>query len=138
MGIDKPNVRFVAHLNLPKSLEGYYQETGRAGRDGLPANAWMVFGLQDVVTLRQMLEGSQAGAERQRVEQQKLEAMLGFCEITSCRRQALLGYFDEHMPEPAGPATTVWSRRRPGMPACRCKSSCPASIEPASASAPGM
>ncbi|WP_024327036.1 DNA helicase RecQ [Thioalkalivibrio sp. AKL19] len=102
MGIDKPNVRFVAHLNLPKSLEGYYQETGRAGRDGLPANAWMVYGLQDVVTLRQMLEGSQAGAERQRIEQQKLEAMLGFCEITSCRRQALLGYFDEHMPEPCG------------------------------------
>ncbi|WP_018140247.1 DNA helicase RecQ [Thioalkalivibrio sp. ALJ7] len=102
MGIDKPNVRFVAHLNLPKSLEGYYQETGRAGRDGLPANAWMVYGLQDVVTLRQMLEGSQAGAERQRIEQQKLEAMLGFCEITSCRRQALLAYFDEHMPEPCG------------------------------------
>ncbi|WP_018878525.1 DNA helicase RecQ [Thioalkalivibrio sp. ALE28] len=102
MGIDKPNVRFVAHLNLPKSLEGYYQETGRAGRDGLPANAWMVYGLQDVVTLRQMLEGSQAGAERQRIEQQKLEAMLGFCEITSCRRQALLAYFDERMPEPCG------------------------------------
>ncbi|WP_018864222.1 DNA helicase RecQ [Thioalkalivibrio sp. ARh3] len=102
MGIDKPNVRFVAHMNLPKSLEGYYQETGRAGRDGLPANAWMVYGLQDVVTLRQMLEGSQAGPERQRIEQQKLDAMLGFCEITSCRRQALLAYFDEHMPEPCG------------------------------------
>jgi ATP-dependent DNA helicase RecQ len=102
MGIDKPNVRFVAHLNLPKSLEGYYQETGRAGRDGLPADAWMVYGLQDVVTLRQMLEDSRAGAERQRVEQQKLEAMLGFCEITSCRRQALLAYFDETLPEPCG------------------------------------
>ena len=102
MGIDKPNVRFVAHLNLPKSLEGYYQETGRAGRDGLPANAWMVYGLQDVVTLRQMLQGSEAGEQRQRVEQQKLEAMLGFCEITSCRRQALLAYFDETMPEPCG------------------------------------
>ena len=102
MGIDKPNVRFVAHLNLPKSIEGYYQETGRAGRDGLPADAWMVYGLQDVSTLRQMLEGSQAGEERQRIERQKLEAMLGFCEITSCRRQALLAYFDEHMPEPCG------------------------------------
>ena len=102
MGIDKPNVRFVAHLNLPKSLEGYYQETGRAGRDGLPADAWMVYGLQDVVTLRQMLADSQAGADRQRVEQQKLEAMLGFCEITSCRRQALLAYFDETLPEPCG------------------------------------
>ncbi|MGM0554421.1 MAG: DNA helicase RecQ [Pseudomonadota bacterium] len=102
MGIDKPNVRFVAHLNLPKSLEGYYQETGRAGRDGLPADAWMVYGLQDVVTLRQMLQGSEAGEQRQRVEQQKLEAMLGFCEITSCRRQALLAYFDETMPEPCG------------------------------------
>ncbi|MFW1677010.1 DNA helicase RecQ [Pontibacter sp. JAM-7] len=100
MGIDKPNVRFVAHLDLPKSIEAYYQETGRAGRDGLPADAWMVYGLQDVMFLRQMLAGSQAPESQKRIEQQKLEAMLGLCEVTSCRRQVLLGYFgeDEHSP----------------------------------------
>jgi len=94
MGIDKPNVRFVAHLNLPKSIEAYYQETGRAGRDGLPANAWMVYGLQDVITLRQMLESSESDDARKRVERHKLDAMLGLCELTTCRRQALLAYFD--------------------------------------------
>ena len=100
MGIDKPNVRFVAHLDLPKSVEAYYQETGRAGRDGEPADAWMVYGLQDVIFLRQMLEGSQADEVHKQVERQKLEAMLGLCEITSCRRQALLAYFGEpdHLP----------------------------------------
>jgi len=95
MGIDKPNVRFVAHLDLPKSIEAYYQETGRAGRDGQSANAWMVYGLQDVVFLRQMVEGSQAPDNIKQVERQKLEAILGLCEITSCRRQVLLGYFGE-------------------------------------------
>lgn len=95
MGIDKPNVRFVAHLDLPKSIEAYYQETGRAGRDGLPANAWMVYGLQDVIFQRQMLESGQAADEQKQIERQKLEAMLGLCEITSCRRRALLSYFGE-------------------------------------------
>ena len=95
MGIDKPNVRFVAHLDLPKSIEAYYQETGRAGRDGLPANAWMVYGLQDVIFQRQMLEAGQAADEQKQIERQKLEAMLGLCEITSCRRRALLSYFGE-------------------------------------------
>ncbi len=98
MGIDKPNVRFVAHLDLPKSMEGYYQETGRAGRDGLPANAWMVYGLGDVVSMRQMLDSGDAPEERKRVERQKLDALLGFCESTACRHQTLLRYFGEAHP----------------------------------------
>lgn len=95
MGIDKPDVRFVAHLNLPKTLEGYYQETGRAGRDGEKADAWMVYSLADVVTLRRMLDASDGDEQFKRVQQRKMEAMLGFCETTKCRRQVLLGYFDE-------------------------------------------
>jgi len=95
MGIDKPNVRFVAHLDLPKSMEGYYQETGRAGRDGLPANAWMAYGLGDVVSMRQMLMSGDAPEERKRVELKKLDALLGFCESTACRHQTVLRYFGE-------------------------------------------
>lgn len=95
MGIDKPNVRFVAHLDLPKSMEGYYQETGRAGRDGLPADAWMVYGLGDVVSMRKMLDSGDAPEERKAVERQKLDALLGFCESTDCRHQTLLRYFGE-------------------------------------------
>ncbi|HTN29553.1 MAG TPA: DNA helicase RecQ [Pseudomonas sp.] len=102
MGIDKPNVRFVAHLDLPKSLEAYYQETGRAGRDGLPADAWMAYGLQDVIFLKQMLSNSEGDEQHKRVEQHKLEAMLALCEETRCRRQALLAYFDEDLPQPCG------------------------------------
>ena len=102
MGIDKPNVRFVAHLDLPKSLEAYYQETGRAGRDGLPADAWMAYGLQDVIFLKQMLNNSEGDERHKRVEQHKLDAMLALCEETRCRRQALLAYFDEDMPQPCG------------------------------------
>jgi ATP-dependent DNA helicase RecQ len=98
MGIDKPNVRFVAHLDLPKSMEGYYQETGRAGRDGLPANAWMAYGLGDVVSMRQMLLSGDAPEERKRVELQKLDALLGFCESTACRHQTVLRYFGEEHP----------------------------------------
>lgn len=106
MGIDKPDVRFVAHLDLPKTVESYYQETGRAGRDGMPADAWMVYGLQDVIKLRQMMSTSEGSDEHKRAEQHRLNAMLGFCEITSCRRQALLAYFDDHMPNPCGNCDT--------------------------------
>ena len=95
MGIDKPDVRFVAHLDLPKSVEGYYQETGRAGRDGLPADAWMTYGLQDVVQLRRMIQESEAGEAQKRVQAAKLDAMLGLCETAECRRVRLLGYFGE-------------------------------------------
>ncbi len=106
MGIDKPDVRFVAHLNLPKSIEAYYQETGRAGRDGQAANAWMIYGLQDVITLRQMQASSDADETHKRVERHKLDAMLAFCEITTCRRQTLLAYFDDHLEHPCGNCDT--------------------------------
>ncbi len=106
MGIDKPNVRFVAHLDLPKSVEAYYQETGRAGRDGLPANAWMAYGLQDVITLRKMLAESQADEVHKRVEYHKLDAMLALCEQVHCRRQALLNYFGDLLEQPCGNCDT--------------------------------
>src|SRR3569623_1329341 len=95
MGIDKPDVRFVAHLDLPKSIEGYYQETGRAGRDGAPANAWMAYGLQDVVQQRRMIDESDAGEAFKRVQGAKLDAMLGLCETLSCRRVRLRDYFGQ-------------------------------------------
>ena len=95
MGIDKPDVRFVAHLDLPKSLEAYYQETGRAGRDGEAAEAWMTYGLNDVVIHRLRIEDSMAGEEQKRVERSKLDALLAWCETTGCRRSLLLKYFNE-------------------------------------------
>ena len=95
MGIDKPDVRFVVHLDLPKSMEGYYQETGRAGRDGMRAETLLLYGLQDVVRIRQMVDEGDADEDRKRVERSKLDALLGWCELTTCRRQALLGYFGE-------------------------------------------
>jgi ATP-dependent DNA helicase RecQ len=95
MGIDKPDVRFVAHLDLPKSIEGYYQETGRAGRDGLPADAWMVYGLADVVQQRRMIEQSEADADYKRIATAKLDSILGLCETSTCRRTGLLEYFGE-------------------------------------------
>ena len=102
MGIDKPDVRFVAHLDLPKSIEGYYQETGRAGRDGAPAEAWMAFGLSDVVTQAQLIASSESSEERKRLERRKLDALLGYCETIRCRRQVLLENFGERYERPCG------------------------------------
>ena len=102
MGIDKPDVRFVAHLNLPKTIEAYYQETGRAGRDGLPADAWLAYGMQDVVNLRMINQQNEADESHKMLQHSKLEAMLGLCEQVGCRRQTLLAYFDEHLEEPCG------------------------------------
>ena len=102
MGIDKPDVRFVAHLNLPKSVEAYYQETGRAGRDGEPANAWMAYGLQDIVTQRQWLAQSEAGEAHKAVQRGKLDSLIGLAEMVGCRRQALLSYFGETVDKPCG------------------------------------
>ncbi|MGN7832113.1 DNA helicase RecQ [Pseudoxanthomonas sp. 22568] len=102
MGIDKPDVRFVAHVDLPKSLEGYYQETGRAGRDGEAADAWLCYGLGDVVLLKQMIEQSEAGEERKRLERRKLDQLLGYCESMQCRRQVLLASFGETYPQECG------------------------------------
>ncbi|ANJ66808.1 ATP-dependent DNA helicase RecQ [Halothiobacillus diazotrophicus] len=126
MGIDKPNVRFVAHLDLPKSLEGYYQEIGRAGRDGLPANAWMTYGLGDVVSMRRMLLSGDAPEERKIVELQKLDALLGYCESTVCRHQTVLRYFGEAHPGDCGQCDNcltpvdTWDATQPAQMALSC------------------
>ena len=112
MGIDKPNVRFVVHLDAPRSLEAYYQETGRAGRDGLPADAWMTYGMADVTALSGLLESSDLNETQKRIERHKLNAMLGYCETARCRRQVLLGYFGERDHPPCGNCDTCLSPPR--------------------------
>jgi len=106
MGIDKPDVRFVAHLDLPKSVEGYYQETGRAGRDGLPATAWLAYGLQDVVQLRKLIDGSPGDVQHRRAQTAHLDAMLALCETSGCRRAFLLQYFGQETPPTCGNCDT--------------------------------
>lgn len=106
MGIDKPDVRFVAHLDLPKSIEAYYQETGRAGRDGLPADAWMAYGMSDVAVHRSFIDSSDADELHKRLEHRKLSSLLGLCETASCRRQILLSYFGDELPQPCGNCDT--------------------------------
>lgn len=108
MGINKPNVRFVGHLDLPKNIEAYYQETGRAGRDGLPSVAWMVYGMQDVAQLRSMIDSSDSPEQQKLLEIRKLNAFLGFCETVRCRRQVLLGYFGDGC-QPCGNCDTCLS-----------------------------
>ncbi|MHB8109880.1 MAG: DNA helicase RecQ [Syntrophorhabdaceae bacterium] len=102
MGINKPDIRYVAHLNLPKTLENYYQETGRAGRDGEPAEAWMIYGMQDVVMLQRMIDDSPGNDEFKKIQYRKMDAMLGYCESGRCRRQTLLDYFSERLDKPCG------------------------------------
>ncbi|NLP65235.1 DNA helicase RecQ [Paraburkholderia sacchari] len=125
MGIDKPDVRFVAHLDLPKSVEGYYQETGRAGRDGLAANAWMAYGLGDVVQQRKMIDESDADEQHKRVQTGKLDALLGLCETATCRRVRLLAYFGEAS-KPCGNCDTcieppaTWDATREAQMALSC------------------
>jgi ATP-dependent DNA helicase RecQ len=106
MGIDRPDVRFVAHLDLPKSLEAYHQETGRAGRDGAPADAWMAYGLQDLFNLLYLIDASESPPERKAIERRKLDALLAYCEVADCRRQVLLRYFGEERPAPCGNCDT--------------------------------
>jgi len=130
MGIDKPDVRFVAHLDLPKSLEGYYQETGRAGRDGEPAEAWLAYGLGDAVLLQRMIETSESGEERKQLERRKLDALVGYCESTGCRRTSV-----NRTRAPAAPATTACSRRRAGTAPSPRRRRCRASTAAGSASA---
>jgi ATP-dependent DNA helicase RecQ len=133
MGIDKPDVRFVAHLDLPKNIESYYQETGRAGRDGLPADAWMTYGLADVVNQRRMIDESEAEEDFKRLQRGKLDALLALCEAHDCRRVRLLTYFGQDS-EPCGNCDNCLSNPTPGTPPkprASCSAASTASARPA-------
>ena len=126
MGIDKPDVRFVVHLDMPKSIEAYYQETGRAGRDGLPSEAWMTYGLQDIFMLKQMIDSSGLGEERKAMETRRLDALVGLSETTECRRRVILNYFGETFPGKCGNCDTciepveTWDATVPAQKALSC------------------
>jgi ATP-dependent DNA helicase RecQ len=136
MGIDKPNVRYVAHLDLPGSVEAYYQETGRAGRDGLPSDVWMAYGMADVIQRGRMIDGGTSGDDIKRVERAKLNALLAICETPGCRRQAILAHFGEAHAAAAAIAIPASNRSKPGtepmLPSRRWRRS----TAPANASAP--
>ncbi|VEB40256.1 ATP-dependent DNA helicase recQ [Chromobacterium violaceum] len=135
MGIDKPDVRFVAHIDMPKSPENFYQESGRAGRDGLPSASWLCYGLNDVVQLRQMIEGGEMAELQKQVELSKLDAMLAFCETAGCRRQHILAHFGEAS-KPCGHCDNCLHPPITYDAPNRCASCCPASIEWGSAFRP--
>jgi ATP-dependent DNA helicase RecQ len=134
MGIDKPDVRFVAHLDLPKNIEGYYQETGRAGRDGLPADAWMAYGLADVVNQRRMIDEGDADEDFKRLQRAKLDALLAWPKRTTAGACAA-GLLRRRQPAPCGNCDNCLSRRPPGTPPRRRARRCPASTASASMAA---